>query len=775
MSWARYWGRGVSKALKTVAVIAGAVALVATGVGAAAGLGAFGAVGSASATAVAATASTVATIASVASTVASIGAQLTAKKPPARGTINQVIIAAEPIAPCILGRTYSGGVLRHDVGYGAKLKKVPNPYRGMVIEYSVAGPCDGLEGMYLDYAPVPFSGDAATGYYSGFLYRSVRSGLWSETALTPHLTGMPNWTSAHKLSSKAAILWNAKFDRDGKRFASGFPASGAVWRGVRGYDARQDSTFPGGSGPQRANDETTWTYSEDPGVQAISYVLGRFRNGKKVFGVGLPMDGIIVEDFVALSNICQANGWAVGGVIYEPGDRWANLKRILEAGAAEPMWRGGRLGVRFNAPRVSVHTLTEDDLADPDVDATAMQTWGARMNGVRPKYRSEANKWEYVQSALVSIPSYVTEDGEEKIEEAQWDLVQDKDQVAQLAAYRLMNARELSPIILPCKPHMRHFGPGDMLTIDLPEHGLGGVDAVIIKRELDPASMVVTFTMMSESAGKHDFALGRTGTAPPTPALTTGEERDDVSDGVDRGADGFSIAPSSFARAISAANSGAIKAGQFPIAIELTVNQGADDLSLDPMTTFALSTSNCFAALGGSNSRTLTVNGMTADRATATVTISYDGTNVGVFTLSLTKVRDGAAAQSVTDNSLIVNDSSTYAGVSGGPLALQMTSGSANASVVLNYIATNGAAKLAGKIQYRTTPGSGSWIDMAPETQDEFGAAVGEPSTLTISQSVSSAPSTDTWEFQLLTRRYSGAGDLETVDFGSQMTVSSGA
>lgn len=157
----------MSKTLRTVAVIAGAVALVAATGGAALGAFAPGLAGTATlgATGItAATLTTVATVASVASTLASIGAQLTAKKPPARGTINQVIIAAEPPSPYIIGRTYSGGVLRHDVGYGATLKKVKNPYRGMVMVYSVAGPLLGLEACYMDYAAIPFSGGAATGY-----------------------------------------------------------------------------------------------------------------------------------------------------------------------------------------------------------------------------------------------------------------------------------------------------------------------------------------------------------------------------------------------------------------------------------------------------------------------------------------------------------------------------------------------------------------------------------------------------------------------------------
>ncbi|MFQ3894613.1 phage tail protein [Sphingobium sp. R-7] len=766
----------MSKTLRTVAVIAGAVALVAATGGAALGAFAPGLAGTATlgATGIsAATLTTVATVASVASTLASIGAQLTAKKPPARGTINQVIIAAEPPSPYIIGRTYSGGVLRHDVGYGATLKKVKNPYRGMVLVYSVAGPLLGLEACYMDYAVVPFSGGAATGYYSGFLYRDVRNGLASETALTPHFAGMPNWSSAHKLSGKAAILWNGKFDKDGKRFASGWPTSGAVWEGVMTYDARKDSTYPGGSGAHRITDEATWDYSQCPGRHALAYVLGRFRNGKKVFGVGLPPDGIIVQDFVTLSNICDANGWKVGGVVYEPGDRWANLKRILEAGAAEPMWRGGKLGLRFNAPRLSLYTLTADDLADEDVDVTAQQTWAARLNGIRPKYRSEANKWEYVQSDLVSISSYVTEDGEEKIEEQQYDLIQQKDQAAQIAAYKLLNGRELAPIVVPCKPHMRHFGPGDMLTLDLPDHGLGGIDAIILKRQIDPARMVVTFTFMSESEGKHDFALGRTGTAPPTPALTTGEDRDDIATEIVRGADGFSIAPASWVRAVASTYAGTPKAGQFPISVDYLVYQGSTDITADPLTTYALtSTSNMIASLGGANNQTLTVDAITADRAQAKISISYNGTIIAVADVQMTKVRDGDAVNSVTDNTLSVNNSSSYGSANGGPLTLNAgPDGTITANVNLGYQASSGSGMLAGKVQYRATPGSGAWTDMAPETQDPYGATAGEPSVLSFSASISGPASAATWEYQLLTRRYSGAGTLAAISGETIMSV----
>ncbi|MGK2908566.1 MAG: hypothetical protein ACSLE1_01980 [Sphingobium sp.] len=526
----------MSRTLAKVAMIAGAVALVATGVGAAAGAGLFTAstaAGAASAAAISATATSIATYASLAAAVASLGATVTAKKPVAKGNVNQVTIATDAPAPYIIGRTYSGGMLRHDTGYGATLKKVKNPYRGMVIEYSVAGPMESLEGVFTDYANVGLSGGAATGYYSGYLYADHRVGALPDTALTPHFAGMPNWTSAHKLSGKAAILWNLKFDKDAKRFASGVPVLGAIWKGVKCYDPRLDSTYPGGSGSHRVDNYLTWTWSENPGLHALKYALGSHANGKKVFGVGLPIDGIMVEHFVTLANVCDANGWTVGGVIYEPGDRWANLKDILQAGGAEPLFIGGKLGLRINAPGVAIDTLSAADLADDDAEVTGMQTWRDRRNGIVPKYRSETNKWDYVQSALVTVPAFVTADGEEKNEERQFNLVQDKDQAAQLAGYELYNGRERFPITLVCKPRMRKYGPGDMLTLALPDHDLVGVDAVIVDRSIDPGRMTVSLTLMEETSAKHAVVLALNGTAPPAPILSTGEDRDDVAASID--------------------------------------------------------------------------------------------------------------------------------------------------------------------------------------------------------------------------------------------------
>jgi hypothetical protein len=476
-------------------------------------------------------ASTIATAAGLVSTIAGLGSGLLTKPPPARGSETKIQIGVETPSPYLMGEVYSAGILRHDTGYGATLKKVPNPYRWMVMVYSVAGPLTACTPQ-VDF-------NSSVSWYSGYLYTSTQLGQSPEaSALTPHFAGPPGWTSASKLSGQAAIGWNLLFDKDGKRFASGLPALGAVWQGVKVYDPVQDSTYPGGSGPCRIDDESTWVYAaapgetmpagENPALHAISYAYGRLQNGKKVFGIGQPVEGIDLARMVAWRNTCVANNWRVAGTIYEPGDRWANLKDIMAAGCAEPVVTGGVLSVRYRAPQVSLATVTEDDLADDDFSVTAMQTYRNRLNGIVPKYRSAAHNWEFVSADKVSVSTYVTEDSEEKVEERQWNLVKDVDQAAQLAAYALMDGRELGPIEITLKPQWRVFKPGECLTLDLPSLDFAG-DAVILHREIDPGTMKVKLTLIGETTAKHAYALGQTGTPPPTPALgQTAQQRDEL-------------------------------------------------------------------------------------------------------------------------------------------------------------------------------------------------------------------------------------------------------
>lgn len=494
--------------LRTVGKVAGVVALVATPFSPA-----------------------IASAAALVSAVATTGSRVLAKPPPARGQINNRIIGANNPQPYLIGRAYTGGVQVHDVGYGGEVNDVDNPYRWLVTVLSCCGPIKSVGPTLANFTEVPFSGGEATGYYNEYWWRDEQLGARPEAnALTPNFSGAPAWGTSYKLSSFAAVGHNLKWSKKARRFAGGqIPVIGQVPEGVMAYDARLDSSVPGGNGSVRIANESTWTYSRNPANHAVTYAYGRYVNGVKVFGVDWGIQGIDLDNVIAWANVCDANGWFVDGTIYEPGDKWANLKRIAQAGGARPMIAGGILRFDFHAPRTSLYTIRRADLAKGPWRDQLGRRWKQKNNTMGFRYRSEAHQWNYVQSDPVSIPGAVAADLGEKIDEWQLDLVTQKDQGAELTLYELYKRRELGPISMVLKPHMRSFKPGDCLTIaaDLSPTALD-MKVVLYSSTVDMTTGLVTAIFEGESDEKHAAALGATGTAPAVITLPTPEEIDNA-------------------------------------------------------------------------------------------------------------------------------------------------------------------------------------------------------------------------------------------------------
>jgi hypothetical protein len=512
----------MSKVLRTIAVVAGAVALVATGVGAFAG--AAGIKGLATA----ATIGKIASVATVVGGVAGIGAQLTAPKPTARGSITQVILEAEPPRPYIMGETYFAGVMRHQVGYGATINKVPNPHLWEVVVYSGVS-VDALVAPQFDFGTI-------SSYYNTFYAYDDQLGAVPEsTALVPPYGTAPGWTSASKMSGNAAIGWNFKFDKDGKRYASGRPVTGAIWRGVRVYDPRQDSTFPGGSGSCRLGNESTYVYLRNPACHAGTYAYGRYQLGKKVFGIGLTAEAIDFEAIAAWANDCDANEWYVDGVIFEGGSQGGsgikarNLSDICVAGGGQWITSGGVLSFDWNRPRVSLDTITDADIMRAGgIDVIAVQPHRERFNTVRPQYTSPSHNWQLITANPIVGSTYVTEDGESKTQTWPLNLVKGTAQSGELASYALVDSREIGPFTINLPAVWRFYRPGDTLTLNSARLDYNG-QIVIQRRTFNPSTLVTTLVVRSETPAKHDFALGKVAVPPPTPVLgQTGEQRDNV-------------------------------------------------------------------------------------------------------------------------------------------------------------------------------------------------------------------------------------------------------
>jgi hypothetical protein len=498
------------KILRIAAIVVGVVAFAASVV-------ATGGATLALAPEIIAAATTIATIATLASIAIGVVSLAVGSKPRSSVTGSPTQFKLDPQAPkpYMIGRTFNAGYVVHRDTYGTD-----NQFESFVIVWSGAGPVEAIEAFTVDNAAITFGGDAAAGDYSGWMWLDTQVGACPESsALVASQGSFPGWGSSSKLSGIAAGLWTLKFDKKGKHYQGGVPQPGAVIQGVKVYDPRLDSTYPGGSGSCRALDEATYVYSENPWLHALTFALGRFQNGKRVMGVGMPIASIDVAAFVEAANIADANEWKAGGTVSSADDKWNVLKMMAQAGGGECMQLGAKLSCLVSTPRVSLATITSADLVGP-ATLTAVQARRDRINGVTPRIRSEAHGWEVIPLDVIRGDTYLTEDGAERTREIDYQLVQAADQAAQLAAYDIANAREFGPATLPLKPVWMGYKPGDCLTCDIPELGLVDQDCIDLNREIDPSTGAVTLTLRSETADKHSWALGQAGTAPPTPSLT---------------------------------------------------------------------------------------------------------------------------------------------------------------------------------------------------------------------------------------------------------------
>ena len=161
------------------------------------------------------------------------------------------------------------------------------------------------------------------------------------------------------------------------------------------------------------------------------------------------------------------------------------------------------LSTMVKAPRLPLATITTAYMAGGRLRIPTMRPRRERLNGFRAMIRSKAHGWEAgVPIDIVQTPAYVAADGGEKTGSGDFALVQDPDQAAALAAYGVLDSRELGPIVLPLKPRCMGYRIGDCLTLDLPEHGLVTQPAVIRGYTIDPGTAVVTLTFMTETLGQ---------------------------------------------------------------------------------------------------------------------------------------------------------------------------------------------------------------------------------------------------------------------------------
>lgn len=318
----------------------------------------------------AATAATVATITAIGASIALSTASMALFGPKVPKTqMSRLNVSLDPSTPrkAVFGTTAMPLDLRYHESSGTDQEYVD--YIIAVAAHKVAS----ITEIWFEEKQAWTLAGGVTGTYSGYLTVAVRTEGTAGNYIS--INGGTKWGSSRRLTGCAYLHLRIKRTGNDKKAESplvgGLPSRVTViGDGAPLYDPRKDSTIPGGSGSHRATDQSTWgayTNADDtdnPALQLLWWLLGWEINNKLSVGCGVPYTRIDMESFITAANACDENvtlaiggtqkRYRTSGTASDADDRMEIINNLLASMNGTLRDNGGKLTV----------TAMKNDLAD---------------------------------------------------------------------------------------------------------------------------------------------------------------------------------------------------------------------------------------------------------------------------------------------------------------------------------------------------------------------------------------------------------------------------
>ena len=295
------------------------------------------------------------------------------------------------------------------------------------------------------------------------------------------------WTAQCTLTGCAYVHIKYKTtDRGGETNSSPF-AGGVTNRitirgkGAKVYDPRLDSTVAGGSGSQRADDQTTWAWSDsgsrNPALQELFYELGWKINGKLAVGKGVPKARIDLASYAVAANVCDENvtlaaggtepRYRSDGVCSEGDDPGAIRDNLCATMNAVLRDAGGRLSLEVIVNDLATPVTPQGKSAFDAHDIIGEIEWSqtpdlsSTFNIVRGRRIDPSDNALY---QMVDVPevSVTSPDGIARIDTYDLPFVQSNGQAQRLFKMRLMRNQYQGMLSFVGKPSFWSVSLGDV-------------------------------------------------------------------------------------------------------------------------------------------------------------------------------------------------------------------------------------------------------------------------------------------------------------------------
>ncbi|WP_310474110.1 phage tail protein [Sandarakinorhabdus sp.] len=270
------------------------------------------------------------------------------------------------------------------------------------------------------------AGGGVQGKYAGYL--TIEVILEAGPGAFHTVNGGANWGSAQRLTGCTTMKARVKRSDNSKTSQSPFGSGiGGQWRvignGMPVYDPARDSTVAGGSGPQRANDCTTWAWEvsgvergRNLALQLLSILLGWKINGVGSVGFDYPADTMNLAGWAQAAALCDEavalNGGGSqrryeGGGSFTDGDgALALIARYEDAVNGEFTDHGGQFNFRVAVNDLTpTFTLTDDDFVT-GYEWQPQPPLGEQFTVVRARYTQPASPtlFDLLDVPEVAIP-----------------------------------------------------------------------------------------------------------------------------------------------------------------------------------------------------------------------------------------------------------------------------------------------------------------------------------------------------------------------------------
>lgn len=366
---------------------------------------------------------------------------------------------------------------------------------------------ESIDQIYFD-DELAWTSAGVQGRYVGYLTVQVRTVGTAGNSIP--INGGTVWNSNCRLTGCSYVYFRVKRTGASSKVDSplvnGLPNRITIkGKGAKLYDPRRDSTVTGGSGTERANDQTTWgggasTNRLNPALQLLWFLLGYKINGKLSVGCGVPPARIDLPSFITAANICDeritlaAGGtqarYETSGVGSDADNRMDIIQLFLTCMNGTLRDSNGRLSLQVMKNDLATPVLEFDDNDILD-EFTWNQTSGLdkAINAIHGKYTDPSGNSLYQQVEFPTI-SIASVDGIERLQTLELPWVEDgrraqriAKQVLQRAQYRGTFSATFSLKALGCEV-------GDIVYISFEPLGWASKPFRVMSQSIDQTGQV---------------------------------------------------------------------------------------------------------------------------------------------------------------------------------------------------------------------------------------------------------------------------------------------